>query len=336
MALLQLAGGNLEAAAAAIRRTLEEDPWDRLGRARLLPVQVEIALEAGDLATAAAASEEMDSIANDYGSPALQATAACARGAVLLAQGDAAAARRQLRQGCRLWQEVEVPYEVARCRTRLAEACVADGDHETAVLELQSARSAFQRLGAVIDLRRAVQTLERLQRGPAAAMERETKTFMFTDIEKSTALVEALGDEAWQDLLRLHDRTLRTLFAEYGGEEINSTGDGFFVAFDEADRALEAAAAIQRRLLDQRRTGGFPIRVRIGVHSAEATKRGADYGGRGIHVAARVAALAGGGEIVASDETVGEGPWRERASAPREEVLKGIHEPVRVVSIAWS
>ena len=67
---------------------------------------------------------------------------------------------------------------------------------------------------------------------------RVEKTFMFTDIEGSTNLVEALGDEAWQGVLRWHDETLRSLFAEHKGEEVVGTGDGFFIGFDSPDEAL--------------------------------------------------------------------------------------------------
>jgi ferredoxin len=70
------------------------------------------------------------------------------------------------------------------------------------------------------------------------APRRVQKTFMFTDIVKSTNLVEALGDEAWQGVLRWHDETLRSLFAAHKGEEVVATGDGFFIGFDSPDEAL--------------------------------------------------------------------------------------------------
>jgi class 3 adenylate cyclase len=78
--------------------------------------------------------------------------------------------------------------------------------------------------------------------GPASAR----KTFLFTDIVGSTALAELLGDEAWEHLLRWHDETLRAIMARAGGEVVNSTGDGFFVAFEDAGAALDAAIAVQR------------------------------------------------------------------------------------------
>ncbi len=75
---------------------------------------------------------------------------------------------------------------------------------------------------------------------------RVVKTFMFTDIVRSTHLLELLGDEAWQDLLRWHDEALRAEFASHDGEEVSATGDGFFVGFVSPDAALACAVAIQR------------------------------------------------------------------------------------------
>ncbi len=84
----------------------------------------------------------------------LQALAAHAGGAVELAEGDARAALASLREACRLWQELEAPYEVARTRTLLARACRALGDEEAAALELDAARRTFEELGAAPDLER--------------------------------------------------------------------------------------------------------------------------------------------------------------------------------------
>jgi mono/diheme cytochrome c family protein len=87
------------------------------------------------------------------------------------------------------------------------------------------------------------------------------------------------------------------VFVDHGGEVVNSTGDGFFVAFDSASAAIACATAVQRALAEERRTHGFAPAVRIGVHSAVATRRGSDYSGKEVHVAARIAALARGGEL---------------------------------------
>ncbi len=333
LSLVRLAEGNIDAAVTMINRALADQSWDRLARARLLPAQVDIAVAAGDLETARSAADEMEPIAEAYGTPALQANAACARGAVQLAEGDATAACESLRRGWRLWQEVDAPYEAARARVLLAEAYRAESDAEAATLELRAAVSTFERLGAVLDTRRAAELL-----GDGASQKatlRAVKTFMFTDIVKSTNLVEAIGDEAWENLLHWHDQTLRSLFGEHEGEEVKHAGDGFFVAFPDAARAVECAAAIQRTLADHRREHGFAVQVRIGLHSAEATRRGRDYGGKGVHKAARIAALAEGGEILASRETLAGGSMPFAVSDPREVSLKGISDPVPVVAIEW-
>jgi len=161
---------------------------------------------------------------------------------------------------------------------------------------------------------------------------RVAKTFMFTDIEKSTNLVEAMGDEAWEALLHWHDQTLRSQFAAHQGEEIVTTGDGFFVGFDSQEAALGCAIAIQRTLAEHRQMHGFAPQVRIGVHIADATQVGHDFHGKGVHEAARIAALARGGEILASRQTVAS---RFTFSEPRSVTLKGISEPMEIVTVDW-
>jgi adenylate cyclase len=164
--------------------------------------------------------------------------------------------------------------------------------------------------------------------------QRVVKTFMFTDIVKSTNLAEAMGDDAWLALLRWHDETLRSLFTAHAGEEVLTTGDGFFVGFDSPDAAIACAIAIQRRLADHRRQHGFAPQVRVGVHASGAARVGGDFRGKGVHEAARIAALAEGGEIVASRTTVGSSS-RFRVSEARTVTLRGLSEPVDVVTIDW-
>ena len=171
-------------------------------------------------------------------------------------------------------------------------------------------------------------------RGRAGPERRVLKTFMFTDIVKSTNLAEAMGDDAWLELLRWHDETLRATFAAHQGEEVTTTGDGFFVSFDSPDAALACAVAIQRRLADHRRQHGFAPQVRIGLHASEAAQVERDFRGRGVHEAARIAALADGSEIVASRATVGEGS-QYPVSETRVVTLKGLSEPVEIVSVDW-
>jgi class 3 adenylate cyclase len=338
LALLRFAEGKVEAARAAIRSALADESYDRLGRSQLLPAQVEISLAAGDLDGARAAADELEAIAATFQTPAMEATAQCMRGQVQLAAGDEAGALRSLRAGCRRWQEMDAPYETARARMALAAVYRAAGDEETAALELAAARSVFERLGAVVDLARVVEA--QAGAGPARAAEpatprAETRTFMFTDIVRSTQLIEAIGDEAWADLVRWHDQTLRALFAAHGGEEVDHAGDGFFVAFAASRQAIDCAVAIQRSLFDHRRTQGFAPQVRIGLHAAPAQREGTSYRGKGVHTAARIAALAEAGEIVASRDTVDSAPPGITLSAPRSATLKGLSEPLDVVTLAW-
>ena len=142
-------------------------------------------------------------------------------------------------------------------------------------------------------------------RGKTGPARRVMKTFMFTDIVGSTKLVEVFGDEAWDAALQWHNTALREVFAAHSGDEISTTGDGFFVSFDSPDLAVAAAIAIQRRLAEHRTTQGFSPQVRIGLHASDATRVAGDFRGKGVHEAARIAALGGAGDIVASVATVG-------------------------------
>ncbi len=162
---------------------------------------------------------------------------------------------------------------------------------------------------------------------------RVAKTFMFTDIVKSTNLIEVIGDEAWNTLLHWHDQTLRSIFSTNHGEEVSTTGDGFFVSFDNPEAALACAVAIQRKLAEHRQSQGFAPQVRIGLHSSDATQADGNFSGKGVHEAARIGALAQAGEILASKRAAG--GTRFSISEPREVTLKGILEPVEVVTINW-
>jgi class 3 adenylate cyclase len=331
MAMLLLAGGKADAAAASIRRSLDELTWERLARARLLPAQVRIARALGQVEVARTAADEIAAIAKEYGTTALQAGAEETAGIVHLMEGAAEDAVRELRRAAQHWRQIDAPFETALASASLAEAYLAEGDRDAAISELQSAQAIFERLGAAPDSRRAAEMLERM--APADMSTRENRTFMFTDIVGSTALVEAIGDEAWQDLRRWHDDALRACFAEHQGEEVDHAGDGFFVAFEDAPAAVACAVKIQRMLAEHRRGHGFAPQVRVGLHASEATRAGTGFSGRGVHAAARIGSLAEGGVILASEETLD--GLDVVTEEPREVSLKGLAESVRVVSIPW-
>jgi DNA-binding CsgD family transcriptional regulator len=151
VALLRLAQGRRDAAAATIRRALDE-ATQPLRRANLLPAYVEIMLAAGDVNEARAGCTELEGIAARYESAMLAALVAHARGAVQLAAGDARAALASLRQAGRAWQELDTPYDAARVRVLVAEAFRGLGDEDAAALELEAARAGFAELGAAPDL----------------------------------------------------------------------------------------------------------------------------------------------------------------------------------------
>jgi DNA-binding CsgD family transcriptional regulator len=153
LALLRLAQGDADAAAAAIRRSLAEAAQP-LKRSRLLPAYVEILVALGELEEARRACRELGEIAAAYPSSMLGAIAAQVQGAVELADGDARAALVSLRRAWQVWQELEAPYEAARARVLVASACRALGDEDTAGLELEAARAGFEELGASPELAR--------------------------------------------------------------------------------------------------------------------------------------------------------------------------------------
>ncbi len=163
LARLRLAQGRVDAAKAAIRRTVDE-ARDRVTRSRLLPAFVEVMCAAADVGAARAAADELWQLADELDAPLLRALATHARGDVLLGEGDAAGALAALRRAWTAWQELEVPYEAARARVLIGLACRQLGDEEAAAMELDAARWAFERLGAAADLARA----RDLTRGAAA------------------------------------------------------------------------------------------------------------------------------------------------------------------------
>jgi len=159
LALLRLAQGDTAAASAAIRRVVGET-MERPKRARLLTAYVEIMLAVGDVQEASSACRELGEISADFQSGMLGAMCAHARGAVDLTEDNAQAALVALRHAVQIWQQLEVPYEVARVRVLLGLACRALGDYDTADLELEAAQEGFSQLGATPDLAR-VESLTR-------------------------------------------------------------------------------------------------------------------------------------------------------------------------------
>jgi DNA-binding CsgD family transcriptional regulator len=160
MALMRLAQGRAEAAAAAIRRATDEEQ-SILARPRLLGPLVEIMLATGETDVARVASDELGRIADEIDAPYLTAMAKRTDGAVRLAAGDPRAGLAALRASWTAWRQLDAPYEAARTRVLIGLACRELGDADSAAMELDAARAVFAALGARPDLER----LDRLERG---------------------------------------------------------------------------------------------------------------------------------------------------------------------------
>ncbi len=328
LALLRLAQGKVDAAVSAITRAIEAG-GDPISRVKRLPAQVEIALAAGDLKTAREAATELEELVDllkvgEERTPAFQASLCLAWGEIRLAEDDPASAVKELERSVEIWRDIGIPYETAEAQKHLGLALRKLGDEDAAIEELTAARSTFDRLGAVLDAQRVAELLGEVP---------VTRTFMFTDIVDSTKLAEALGEAKWEKLLAWHDRTLRELLQAEGGDVIKQTGDGFFAAFDSPAAAVEAAVAVQKALDGYE---GIAPDVRIGLHAGGAfAKDEGDYGGQGVHAAARIGALAGAGEIVVSADTLADTAIRYPVKNTRTEELKGLSEPVEITEIDW-
>jgi class 3 adenylate cyclase len=129
---------------------------------------------------------------------------------------------------------------------------------------------------------------------PSAVPDRMLTTVLFTDIVGSTEAAAALGDEAWRRTLDRHDEIVRRYVERYQGREIKSTGDGFLASFDGPARAVRCAQAISDAVT------ALDLQIRAGAHTGEVEVRGDDIGGLAVHIAARVAALAGPAEVLTS------------------------------------
>ena len=156
-------------------------------------------------------------------------------------------------------------------------------------------------------------------------------SILFSDIEQSTALNERIGDRAWVRLLGSHDKLIRRHVKKHSGHVVKSQGDGFMIAFAHPEEAVRCSVDVQRSL--RMRPNG--IRVRIGIHMGKSVRRGDDLFGRNVAMAARVAALADGGEILVS-EVVRDAVSDEDIAFDdgRDVELKGFSGPHRLYAVA--
>jgi class 3 adenylate cyclase len=158
--------------------------------------------------------------------------------------------------------------------------------------------------------------------------DRRPATVLFTDIAGSTELALALRDAAWAELLERHHALVRRELERFGGEEMDTAGDGFFAVFADAAAAIACACAVRDSVRE------LGIEVRCGVHTGHCWIAGSKCAGADVHLGARIAAEAAPGEVLvsrAAADAVGPAvrlPWRGRVC------LKGIPEPVDVFAAA--
>jgi class 3 adenylate cyclase len=165
-------------------------------------------------------------------------------------------------------------------------------------------------------------------RPEGGGFDRIVATLLMTDIVDSTARALQLGDGRWRDLLARHDEIVRATLDRFRGREVKTTGDGFVSVFDGAERAIRAAQEMQRALSE------IDIRIRAAVHTGEIEFEGGDVRGVGVHIAARILALANPGRIYASwatRELLAGSPIAFADRGPHE--LKGLTEPRRVYEV---
>jgi class 3 adenylate cyclase len=122
-------------------------------------------------------------------------------------------------------------------------------------------------------------------------------TILFTDIVDSTVLARNAGDAAWRRTVAMHDDVVRSVLGGFGGREIETAGDSFLIVFDGAERAIRCGISVVGAL------AAIAVPIRVGVHSGEVVTRGDQVSGVAVHVAARVMAEAGAGEVLVSSTT---------------------------------
>ena len=166
------------------------------------------------------------------------------------------------------------------------------------------------------------------------------RTILFTDVEGSTALTQRLGDASAREVLREHERITREALKAHGGAEVKAMGDGFMASFSSATKALECAVAIQRAFAEHNAQVGVqglaPLHIRIGLNAGEPIEEEKDLFGTAVILAARIAAKAEGGEILASNVVRELVAGKGFLFADRGEVtLRGFEDPVRLYEVRW-
>jgi class 3 adenylate cyclase len=159
------------------------------------------------------------------------------------------------------------------------------------------------------------------------------RTVLFTDLVGHTEMMSRLGDERGRDVLREHERITRETLKANGGTEVKTMGDGFMASFGSVTRAVECAIALQRAFAERE---GEPLSVRVGLNAGEPIEEEGDLFGATVILASRIAAKAGAGEVLVSDNVRSLSAGKGFLFADRGEfVAKGFEDPVRVYEVNW-
>ena len=166
---------------------------------------------------------------------------------------------------------------------------------------------------------------------PSTELPTGTVTFLFTDIEDSTGLVRELGD-AYVQVISDHRRLIRSAVEEHGGYEVDCRGDEFFLAYSDAQAAVDTALAVQRSHESHTWPGGREVRIRIGVHTGRPSIEDDDYVGIDVHCVARICSAGHGGQVLLSKavvEDLEDVPVRDLG----EHELRGLQAPERIFQL---
>jgi class 3 adenylate cyclase/predicted Ser/Thr protein kinase len=325
LALLLLEGERPEAARAQLARlrelaASEEDLCALAGR--VAAIEAILAAQEGRSADAAAGIAEVRAVFEAYPSPWAEADVLHLHGRALLRAGDRAGAVEHLDRALAIYRRIGAG-------TPWLERVLVDK------LSAQGAPSGG--LQHSIDVVAASIDTRRPDLAPHAAPD-GTVTLLFSDMEGFSAMTERLGDLRAREVIRRHNAIVRSAVSAHGGYEVELQGDGFLLAFASARRGLRCAIAIQGAFAaDAEHHADEPIRVRIGAHTGEALKDADHFFGRTVILAARIASVATGGEIVVSSllKELTEHTGDLRFENGREVALKGISGAQRVYSVAW-
>ena len=327
LALLRLAEGKVGNAAAALARALQEQPKP-VKRLRLLPAQVEVSIAAGDLSGARTAAAEIEEIVDAYkvGEPqdgGLRRDRPPRPGPDHARRRRRAGGRGAAATSARRVAGIGAPYETAQARLLLGVAFRRAGDEHAAIAELEPALAAFERLGAA-------------RPGACTGAARTAGGAPHVSLHRHRRLHAAARDARRGEVEEAARPSRRAAPNVHRRERRRG---------DQADRRRLLRRVRQPEERDRGRRGDpeeladeiVAPDVRIGAHTGGAFRSGADardYGGEGVHVAARIGAAAAGSEILVSRETL-EGVAGFRVSEPREQLLKGYEQPLALVSVEW-